>query len=563
MIHHTGNVVEGNSSPPNSSSSLQLPPSSSIISDRRDVITVANTTNDNHHHHHHDYEDAKIPRSSFSKGFTFFEKSQRNNHQALTLLSPKKSKSESTPKLSVTKKMSLYQHRSLSPPPPSLSLSPSSLSSLLFSPTPPSSSLLHSPSSSTSPPKQPQRKKAATDRCDTYLLSSSLSSSSVSSVSLPEDSAPLSLLLPAESRSFPSNCDKDSNTDDDTEASFSEFNDDDGDVVGDDVGDGVDVGEEAAVTPKVKAAVLPSSSEHQRRKTKKKKKNKNKKKQKQQNYTDSCATRVTFSKKVRVRKIARLIDMDSQDKHATYYSHDEMVQTRNMLRATIRVINEDYQQQQEQQQERKRHNNSTEIDPVQTQIENGPNIDQGQESESDYITFCGAFNDKNCDCCRPIIQNDNKDCEDDDKENDDNENRKSSGDTNYYWNDNPFCLRGLEVEFPTGKQRRRRNKTIARDMVYEEQRYYNTIKTKYNTSTPPTTTSNGNNNKMKGQQELEEEENKDGKVEVEIEEDPVMAIAEVYRIESIPALQRALEIGTNDEFIAHCIYNNQQEQQEQ
>merc|ERR1711935_1036775 len=115
----------------------------------------------------------------------------------------------------------------------------SPLSSLLFSPTPPSSSLLFSPSLSsatTSPPKQPQRKKAATDRSSsTYSISSSLSvSSSVSSSSLPEDSAPLSLLLPAESRSFPGNHDKDSNNtedDDENEASFSEFND--CDIIGD------------------------------------------------------------------------------------------------------------------------------------------------------------------------------------------------------------------------------------------------------------------------------------------------------------------------------------------
>merc|ERR1712194_654715 len=174
--------------------------------------------------------------------------------------------------------------------------------------------------------------------------------------------------------------------------------------------------------------------------------------------------------------------------------------------------------------------------------------------------FCGAYNDKNCDCCRPIPNN-NNDCnnnkndEDDDDHGQNESNRKNSEDHKYQWQDTTFCLRGLEVEFPTGKQRRRRNKTIARDMVFEEQRYYNMIKTKYNTSPPPpTTTSNGNNkNGAKGQQqELEETEKKDGKAEIGIEvEDPVMAIAEVYRIESIPALQRALEIGKNDEFIAH------------
>merc|ERR1712194_691370 len=180
--------------------------------------------------------------------------------------------------------------------------------------------------------------------------------------------------------------------------------------------------------------------------------------------------------------------MNSQDKHATYYSHDEMVQTRNMLRATIRVINEDYQQQQR----RKRNN-----------------IDQEQESETESVDlFCGAYNDKNCDCCRPIPNN-NNDCSDEDDDDDDDDqnessrNRKSSEDHKYQWHDNTFCLRGLEVEFPTGKQRRRRNKTIARDMVFEEQRYYNTIKTKYNTSTSTTTNENNKNDTKGHQQELE------------------------------------------------------------
>merc|ERR1712194_977609 len=142
---------------------------------------------------------------------------------------------------------------------------------------------------------------------------------------------------------------------------------------------------------------------------------------------------------------------------------------------------------------------------------------------------------------------------------------ESSGENNYYqWHENTFCLRGLEVEFPTGKQRRRRNKTIARDMVFEEQRYYNT-KTSMNTSTPADN-SKGIKNDTTGQQhELEEREKKEGTAEIAIEivEDPVLAIAEVYRIESIPALQRALEIGTNDAFIAHCIHNHNQQQQQQ
>mmetsp|Transcript_36818 Transcript_36818/g.41431 ORF Transcript_36818/g.41431 Transcript_36818/m.41431 type:complete len:319 (+) Transcript_36818:26-982(+) len=305
-----------------------------------------------------------------------------------------------------------------------------------------------------------------------------------------------------------------------------------------------------------------------KKKKKKKKQQQTKKKKLHRCVPTTRVTRVTFSKKVRVRKIARLSDMDSQDKHATYYSHDEMVQTRNMLRATIRVINEDYQQQRRS----KRNTTTRELDSTQqTQsIEKDITIKNEKEQKESDSLFCAAYNDKNCDCCRAIIQNNNNnnDCSDEDDDDQDQDQNESSGENNYYqWHENTFCLRGLEVEFPTGKQRRRRNKTIARDMVFEEQRYYNMIKTKYNTSPPPpTTTSNGNNkNGAKGQQqELEETEKKDGKAEIGIEvEDPVMAIAEVYRIESIPALQRALEIGKNDEFIAHCIYNHNQQEQEQ
>merc|ERR1712194_326002 len=284
------------------------------------------------------------------------------------------------------------------------------------------------------------------------------------------------------------------------------------------------------------AVVLLSSTEHQLSGKTKEEQSKTKKLHRCVPTTTTRATLVTFSKKVRVRKIARLIDMNSQDKHATYYSHDEMVQTRNMLRATIRVINEDYQQQQGS-----KRNTTTKRemdDPTQTltqKIENNITSENEKEQQESESLFCAAYNDKNCDCCRPIIQNNNKnnnDCSDDEDDDDHGQNesnRKNSEDHKYQWQDTTFCLRGLEVEFPTGKQRRRRNKTIARDMVFEEQRYYNT-KTQYNkTSTPTTTTTrNGNkNNDTKGQQqELEEErEKKDGKVkvEIEIEEDPVLA----------------------------------------
>jgi len=109
-----------------------------------------------------------------------------------------------------------------------------------------------------------------------------------------------------------------------------------------------------------------------------------------------------------------------------------------------------------------------------------------------------------------------------------------------------FCLRGLETEFPKGKQRRRRNKTIARDMVLEEQRYYNSISKQQQQQTQT----------QLGENKDEENNNKDI-VQVEAEaEDPVMAIADVYRVESIPALQRALDIAKNDEFIANCIYSD-------
>merc|ERR1712194_916074 len=228
--------------------------------------------------------------------------------------------------------------------------------------------------------------------------------------------------------------------------------------------------------------------ETKEKKKKKKKKQKQTTKKKLHNCvpTTTRVTRVTFSKKVRVRKIARLIDMNKEDKHATYYSHDEMVQTRNMLRATIRVINEDYQQQQRKQ----RKSTKREMEDSTTLTQNSEHditLENIKEQQESVDLFCAAYNDKNCDCCRPIIQNNNNnnnDCsededegdQDNDNDNDDNESsrKSSSGENNYQYHDNTFCLRGLEVEFPKGKQRRRRNKTIARDMVFEEQRYYNT-----------------------------------------------------------------------------------------
>merc|ERR1711957_374327 len=151
--------------------------------------------------------------------------------------------------------------------------------------------------------------------------------------------------------------------------------------------------------------------------------------------SSSCITHsssvVTFGRKVRVRKIARILDMEKEDIKATYYSHEEMVHSRNMLRATIRIINEEYTKQQNQ--------------IVNDKIGIESNSESGSESSSSKYVFCGAYQDTNCDCCHNIHNND--EC---------------------YYNEVDdtitFCLRGLETEFPKGKQRRRRNKTIARDM---------------------------------------------------------------------------------------------------
>jgi len=42
---------------------------------------------------------------------------------------------------------------------------------------------------------------------------------------------------------------------------------------------------------------------------------------------------------------------------------------------------------------------------------------------------------------------------------------------------------------------------------------------------------------------------------VEEEEDPIMAIAEAYRTESLPSLQQAIRTGKNDAYTANRIYN--------
>jgi len=83
-------------------------------------------------------------------------------------------------------------------------------------------------------------------------------------------------------------------------------------------------------------------------------------------------------------------------------------------------------------------------------------------------------------------------------------------------------VRGLEHEFPDGKARRRKNKTSSRDAVLEEQ--------KWQRERPV------NNGTFISR------------------DDPMYAIAEVYRVESAKSLRHAINVAKLDEIVAERIY---------
>lgn len=247
-------------------------------------------------------------------------------------------------------------------------------------------------------------------------------------------------------------------------------------------------------------SITPWNKNQQERKTRKGRK-KNKKKEKESSESPSSTTVVTFNKKIRVRKICRVADMSEKELEAKYYSNRDMIETRNSLRAKIRSINEE-----QQKREDRKNFLVTPCRSAQEFIEDDDNYDLSERSDDDEMRICcGAYYDENCDCHH--INECNNDFEDM------NENEESV-----------TCLRGLEHEFPKGKQRRRKNKAISRDMVFHEQRYWRKQRKE--------------TNKFCGQFE-----------------DPALAIAEAYITETLPAIKHARNVGTNDENIAKQIYN--------
>lgn len=99
-----------------------------------------------------------------------------------------------------------------------------------------------------------------------------------------------------------------------------------------------------------------------------------------------------------------------------------------------------------------------------------------------------------------------------------------------------FCIRGLEHEFPRGKYRRKQLKMMSRGAVLEEQRLQREffIHSERSESTHDTASTIGSYSM--------------------VHEDPSLAIADVYRIESKAAVQLALEYAKRDEFAADQIY---------
>ena len=99
-----------------------------------------------------------------------------------------------------------------------------------------------------------------------------------------------------------------------------------------------------------------------------------------------------------------------------------------------------------------------------------------------------------------------------------------------------FCIRGLEHEFPRGKYIRKQVKMMSRGAVLEEQRLQREffVYNERSVSTHDTASTMGSFSYA--------------------HEDPSLAIADVYRIESKPAVQLALEYAKRDQYVADQIY---------
>lgn len=232
--------------------------------------------------------------------------------------------------------------------------------------------------------------------------------------------------------------------------------------------------------------------------------------------SSSAAAVVKFNKKIKIRKIRRIADMPHDEFKNYYYSNQEMLELRNKLRAKIRVIKEEQQKREDRRKflvtpSSTRCNDKISNDDSVQEFsgEDDDNYDESSDSQSsdddDEIEICcAAYHDQTCDCHLINERNGFEDVNDDEEL--------------------ITCLRGLEHEFPTGKQRRRKNKAISRDIVFEEQRYWRERK------------ENGTDKRW-------------------LIGDPALAIAEAYRNETLLAVQHARNAGINDENIAKRIYD--------
>lgn len=113
-----------------------------------------------------------------------------------------------------------------------------------------------------------------------------------------------------------------------------------------------------------------------------------------------------------------------------------------------------------------------------------------------------------------------------------------------------FCVRGLEHEFPQGKFRRKQLKMMSRGAVLEEQRLQRQFRVGrygkgHNSLSNHSTSTDGT---------LSTCDSSINSFHHVVDEDADHAISAIYRIESKPAVQLALEYGKGDEAIADQIY---------
>jgi len=184
--------------------------------------------------------------------------------------------------------------------------------------------------------------------------------------------------------------------------------------------------------------------------------------------------KVSFNKRVRIRKIRQLEDMAAEEIHNIYFTEDELINIRNTLRAKIRVL-----------------------------------VEQDYDEES--------YNDE-------IDINDN--------------------------DESFFCVRGLEHEFPIGRMKRKNAKIMARGAVLEEQRLQREFFAHNERSSSTHTTLTTSTHTIS----TVSSHSASASMVSMIHEDPAVAIAEIYRIESKPAVQAALDAARRDQYIADQIY---------